>query len=182
MMEHLAKVGETWPGFQESPNQAVLSSSYVVGALLHPGFHFLFFFYLFPPKSCPDLLKSPSERILKCVHCSPGSGVILQSCLFIGNRLIFLLSITKLLNYCDQLPGDPGCLVLKGKPGPLPCCFQQHLGMSARKVLLPGLEVSVVAINSYYLMVGPVKDPRSSCILASHEEPRNPKLVGLPKP
>lgn len=73
-------------------------------------------------------------------------------------------------------------MVLEGKSGPLPCCFQQCLGMLARKVPLLGLEVSVVAINSYYLMVGPVKDPRSSCILASHEEPRNPKLVGLPKP
>lgn len=42
------------------------------------------------------------------------------------------------------------------------------------------LEGSVVAINSY-LMVGPVRDPRSLCTLASHGEPRNPKLVGLLK-
>lgn len=42
------------------------------------------------------------------------------------------------------------------------------------------LEGRVVPINS--LVVGPVRASRSPCTPAGHGEPRNPELVGLPKP
>lgn len=74
MAEHLSDVGEPWTGPWESQIQVVLARSCVMGALLRPGLPFPFSPTFSSPKSCADLLKSPTERILKCVPGAPGSG------------------------------------------------------------------------------------------------------------
>lgn len=86
MAEHLTEVGEPWTSPLESQIQVVLARNCVVGALLCPGLPFFFS----SPKSCADLLKSPSERILKCVHGTPGSGGdILKPLLYQEHALFF---------------------------------------------------------------------------------------------